>query len=195
MNHYFSNNKDLKDEFFQFEVVIKDHKMVFKTNSGVFSKQRLDYGTKVLLEHLEFNDPKTILDCGCGYGPIGIFAKKANPYAQVTMIDINQRALELSKGNALLNDCKIIAMESDLLTNVTGKFDLIISNPPIRTGKQNIFTLYEQVALRLNPNGEFWIVIQKKQGANSTLTKLKEIYKDVEIIAKDKGYFVLRSTM
>lgn len=194
MNHYFSNNKNLKDDFKQFEITINTIKLTFKTNSGVFSKEYLDYGTKVLLENLEFDNPKSILDCGCGYGPIGIYSKKVNPNADVTMVDINQRAVELAKDNSKLNNCEINTYESDLLENVKNTFDMIISNPPIRTGKQNIFNLYEQAFLKLNPSGTLWIVIQKKQGANSTIKKLEELFKVVEIITKDKGYFILKAT-
>ncbi len=194
MSHYFMNDSSLKDEQKQINMTIKDKELVFQTNSGVFSKNGIDFGTKLLLEEIKLtHDHKTILDMGCGYGPIGIFVSKTNPEAKVVMADVNLKAIELAKTNAKLNQVQVEILESDLFTNISGSFDLIITNPPIRTGKQNIFKLYEDAYETLNINGQLWLVIQKKQGALSTIKKLEELFGNCFIAAKKKGYYILYS--
>ncbi|NLK12058.1 MAG: class I SAM-dependent methyltransferase [Candidatus Phytoplasma sp.] len=194
MSHYFMNDSSLKDEHKQINITIKDKELVFQTNAGVFSKSGIDFGTKLLLEEIKLtHDHKTILDMGCGYGPIGIFVAKTKPESKVVMADVNLKALELARANAKLNQVCVEVLESDLFTNVSGPFDLIITNPPIRTGKQNIFKLYEDAYKNLNINGELWIVIQKKQGALSTIKKLEELFGNYTIETKKKGYYILYS--
>ena len=174
----------------------------------MFSKNHIDLASDLLLEtfhrdmeKLKAEDLATYrllssgeaLDMGCGYGPIGIFVSKTNPEAKVVMADVNLKAIELAKTNAKLNQVQVEILESDLFTNISGSFDLIITNPPIRTGKQNIFKLYEDAYETLNINGQLWLVIQKKQGALSTIKKLEELFGNCFIAAKKKGYYILYS--
>lgn len=136
-----------------------------------------------------------VLDVGCGYGPIGLSIAKEFSDRIVHMVDVNERALELAKENASINHITNINIyESDRLVNVKGdQFAVILTNPPIRAGKQTVHDIFEQSHERLVPNGELWIVIQKKQGAPSALEKLKTLFSDVEIVDKSKGYFIIKA--
>ena len=130
---------------------------------------------------------------GCGYGPIGIYFSCTYPEITVDMVDINKRAVELARENAKNNQAGAVTVyESDLLSAVASmRYDVVVSNPPIRTGKDNVFQLYEEAHRVLNDNGALWIVIQKKQGAPSSIKKLEMLFTDVDVIAKKKGYFII----
>jgi len=193
MSHYFINDPNLKDDYRYYDIHLKGISFRFYTQSGVFSQKGLDFGTKTLLENIIIPDSaQTIIDVGCGYGPLGIIFAKANPKIKVIMVDVNKRALELAKLNAKENNVdNIDIIESDLLKQVHTNADVIMTNPPIRTGKQNIFRLYEESYSKLNSGGFFYCVIQKKQGAPSTLKKLQSLFVEAEVIRREKGYWVI----
>jgi 16S rRNA (guanine1207-N2)-methyltransferase len=137
----------------------------------------------------------SVLDVGCGYGPIGLSIAKNYPERIVHMIDVNERAIELSKANAVQNAVHNVEIyESDTLINVKEyNFAAILTNPPIRAGKKTVHDIFEQSYEHLVTGGELWIVIQKKQGAPSALEKLKERFTIVETIDKSKGYFIIKA--
>ena len=194
MSHYFVNDKNLKNEYRSFEYNFKDKRLKFTSNTGVFSKDRLDFGTHVMLQALpDFTSKNTLLDVGCGVGCIGIPLAKVYSNLNITMIDVNERCIELSKKNAEDNNVKVCVLLSDLYENVNSKYDVIISNPPIRAGKKVVFGVVEEGYNFLNGKGEIYIVIQKKQGADSMKKKMEEVYGNVEVIAKEKGYYIFKS--
>lgn len=195
MSHYYLNDNKLDHEIIQIQFKIGQHEVFLETDRGVFSRQNLDFGSRVLLEYIDFDQPyEHIIDMGCGYGPIGIFCAKSCPKSTVLLADVNQRAVELARRNIKKNHVENAkAIESFLFENIKQKADLIISNPPIRAGKKTVFNLYEQSFDHLNKNGVFYAVIQKKQGAPSSVKKLEEIFGNCNIIAKEKGYWVLLS--
>lgn len=193
MQHYYTNNPDLPHDIGKVHYKIRDIELEFITDAGVFSKKGVDYGSNVMLKTLPQIGGK-VLDLGCGYGVIGITIARLNPLCTVTMIDINERAVELTKKNIFFNkvenaDC----FQSDAFENVNGIYDFILCNPPIRTGKKIIYPMFENSIMHLNTGGEIYIVIQKKQGANSAVEKLQEIYGNCEVINKDGGYWILKS--
>lgn len=190
MAHYFEYDKDLKSKEKEITVDINDVKFKFITDNGVFSKKGLDFGTRTLLSSLNIDNIKgDVLDLGCGYGPIGIYIKKTTN-SNVTMIDINKRSVELSKKNASLNNVDVNVIESDKYENVTGKFDYIISNPPIRVGKKILYELLFEAKNYLKEKGQLWIVVNKDQGAKSLVEDLKTEYQ-VKVINKNKGFYVI----
>ncbi len=192
MPHYFSENNDtLKSNPTEIAFSVNGTNMRFITDVGVFSKDNLDRGTKVLLDYLVIEDHvKSVLDLGCGYGTVGIYLAKKYQL-NVDMIDVNKRAIELSKKNAQLNDVKTNVFESNGFSNVTGKYDLIITNPPIRAGKKVYYQFFSDGVNHLNEFGSFILVINKKHGAMSAIKYLETIYKSVEIIGKSKGFQVV----
>lgn len=168
--------------------------MLFTSDAGVFSKKEVDFGSQLLLETFRF--PRIdgdILDVGCGYGPIGLTLAKENPNCNLTLVDVNERALELTELNAKLNQVKNVTIKkSNLLSAIEGKkFASILSNPPIRAGKKVVHQLFEEAYSHLIDDGELWIVIQKKQGAPSAIEKLESLFSDVVVEKKSKGYFII----
>ena len=173
---------------------INDVSFKFKTDNGVFSKDFLDFASKLLLEEMDFESIKdgAILDVGCGYGPIGIYASYITKKA-VVMLDINPRALALSKENLILNNVSGRVLESDCLDGVINeKFACVITNPPIHAGKEVVYKIFTQSYEVLIDGGSLWIVIQEKHGAPSAIKKLKTIFPTVEIFYKKKGFYILK---
>ena len=122
----------------------------------------IDFGSQVLLSALDLEAGKTLLDVGCGYGPLGISLAKVQG-VKVTMIDINSRAIDLARQNAQRNKVEATIFQSNIYENVTGSFDYIISNPPIRAGKKVVHQVIEEAYDYLNQGGNLTIVIQKNK--------------------------------
>jgi 16S rRNA (guanine1207-N2)-methyltransferase len=189
MGHYFIN-EDLEHNKKIIKVIIKNEDFSFITDNGVFSKKGLDFGTRTLLENLDYkNINGKILDFGCGYGSIGIIVSKFTGL-EVDMLDINKRSIELAKENSRLNKVKTNIFESNIYENVQDKYDYIISNPPIRVGNEILYKILFEAKDHLNDNGKLIIVVNKDQGAKSLMEKLKKFY-NVNLIAKNKGFFVI----
>ena len=141
MTHYFENDPHLKSHEIKRKVIIHNHSFSFYTDDGVFSKRGLDFGTRTLLENLELSKIQgDVLDFGCGYGPIAIFLAKETS-ASIDAVDINKRSIALAKKNAILNQVVIDVWESDIYSNVSKKYDFIITNPPIRVGKKILYQI------------------------------------------------------
>jgi 16S rRNA (guanine1207-N2)-methyltransferase len=197
MEHYYTNQPgiDSKEQTFTFTLRGRDFRFV--TDRGVFSKDRIDFGSVLLIEMMEITDGMDVLDVGCGYGPIGMCAATLTPSGKVDMIDVNERAVALANRNLQLNGLgNARARVSDLFSAIEGEemFDAILTNPPIRAGKQVVHGIFEQAHAHLKPGGSLWVVIQKKQGAPSAFAKLKELYGSVEDVARKKGYHIFRAT-
>ncbi|MFS9201367.1 class I SAM-dependent methyltransferase [Streptococcus parasanguinis] len=189
---YFDVNPDAAHDIHDLAVVLLGQKMNFYTDAGVFSKKMIDYGSQVLLSTLDFQEGESVLDVGCGYGPIGLSLAKAQGVT-VTMVDVNERALDLAKKNANRNGVEAQIFSSDVYEAVEGVFDHVISNPPIRAGKKVVHQVITGSFDHLKPGGDLTIVIQKKQGAPSAKAKMEETFGNCEIVKKDKGYYILRS--
>lgn len=194
-NHYYSQNPEVKHNRHIHEVSLRGMPFRFVTDAGVFSKSGIDYGSRVLIDALQFDSGSSVLDVGCGYGPIGLTAAKLNNQGQITMIDINERAVELAKENAKLNSISnVTILQSDIYEAVKDrKFNAIVTNPPIRAGKEVVHRIFEEGYELLNQGGSMWVVIQKKQGAPSAEAKLKLLFGDVDEVTKDKGYRIFRA--
>lgn len=197
MDHYYSSkpSSESNREIIKTKLVGKEFSFI--TDSGVFSKNRVDVGSEVLMEaagKADFPDGN-ILDVGCGYGPIGLYLASAFPNREIEMVDINERALDLAKENAKLNDISNVKIyKSSIFEQVKDtKYGAIISNPPIRAGKKVVHQILEESYDHLTTGGILQIVIQKKQGAPSAKKKMEEVFGNVERVALDKGYWVLES--
>ena len=196
MEHYFSKTpiSDYNENII--EKTISNIKLHFYTGSGVFSKNGIDYGTNLLIDTIlsNFEGDGTILDMGCGYGPIGIFIAAGFKDSHVEMADINERAIELALKNINSNKIRNAeAVVSDGFSGISKEYDAVVTNPPIRAGKKAIFLFYEGAFEHLKNSGIFYCVIQKKQGAESSQKKLKELFGNCEIINRKSGYRILKS--
>ena len=190
MSHYWTND-DLPSNLRTIEGSVKGRRFEFFTDNGVFSKSRLDYGSRLLLESIPIEEfTGSVLDVGCGYGFIGIVIK-ALSNASVLMTDVNKRALHLANKNIERNNLENISTRySSAYDEVTEKFDVIITNPPIRAGKKIVYDIIVGAREHLLLDGELYIVIRKQQGAKSMIRDLSEYY-TVEILKKEKDFFVL----
>lgn len=191
-NHYYDNNDKLDSNEVVISYYFKGIIMKFTTDIGVFSKSGVDFGSSLLLRTMEFENTKTVLDVGCGYGTIGLTIAKTHPELFVEMVDVNDRAIKLSGKNKVLNgieNAEIFA--SNIYENVDKKYDIIVSNPPIRAGKKVVHEISKGSFDRLNDGGSYWCVIQKKQGAESLFKALTEVFLEVEVVEKDKGYWII----
>lgn len=189
---YYAENPDATHDIHELRVDLLGQKMTFLTDAGVFSKKMVDFGSQLLLKCLDVNQGETVLDVGCGYGPLGLSLVKVYG-VQATMVDINTRALDLARRNAEKNNAKATIFQSNIYEQVEGHFDHVISNPPIRAGKQVVHEIIEKSKDFLETCGDLTIVIQKKQGAPSAKSKMEDVFGNCEILKKDKGYYILRS--
>jgi len=185
------DNVDLKSEIKKFNVKIFNYDIPFYSDNGVFCKEHLDFGTRLLLENISWDEIEgDILDVGCGYGPIGIVASKITDN-KVTMCDVNKRALHLARMNAKENKVNVNVIESNCYENIDGIFDTIITNPPIRAGKKIVYEILFSAKKYLTSNGKLFLVIHKDQGAKSLIKDLENTY-NVEVLEKNKGFFVIK---
>lgn len=195
-SHYYTANPSGEHELREISYDFKGRKLHFTTDANVFSKERVDFGSSLLIQTMEIGEQDRVLDVGCGYGPIGICAALLAHRGRVTMIDINQRAVELAKLNIVRNQISNAeAFVSDGLAQLSeeNKFQTVLTNPPIRAGKETVFRIYEEANQHLEEGGSLWVVIQKKQGADSTEKKLKELFPHVELMNKEKGYRIYKA--
>jgi len=190
MSHYHQFDKQLKSLEKQITYHFNNHVFSFLTDHGVFSMDHIDHGSDVLLHALDINDYSHILDVGCGYGVLGCVLKTMYPRANVTMFDVNPRAVALAKKNTEhLKD--VFVLESDSVPE--GLYDLVVMNPPIRAGKKVIFDLYTQIYQHMTSKGAFYIVISKRHGAPSHQAFLKTMFDEVNKVEKSKGYDVYKA--
>lgn len=171
---YFSENPAAEDRRRIIGLDLRGHEASMEVSAGVFSSSRLDLGTRVLLRHAP-EPPRagTFLDLGCGWGPIAVALAKESPEADVWAVDVNERALELTRENAARNACPSVhaAKAEDVPAGLA--FDVIWSNPPIRIGKEALHALLMQWLPRLSAGGAAYLVVQKNLGADSLIPWLQ----------------------
>ena len=196
-NYYYTKNPDVEHNEQNFNFTLLGNELNFTTDNGVFSKRRVDFGSCVLLAALDQPafQPRKLLDVGCGYGSLGLAVAKKFPQAQVDMVDVNELALSLATKNAAANQIENVNIwSSDQYQTVTAKdYDAIITNPPIRAGKEVVHGILSQAKDHLVVGGTLTAVLQKKQGAPSAKKKLEEVFGNCQVLKKDKGYFILQS--
>ena len=193
LEHYFTNNDNLKSELRTIIYKHQGHELMFYSDNGVFSKDKLDFGSTLLLNTLYDNKQHEgieVLDVGCGYGFMGISLAKILGY-KVTMVDVNKRALHLAEKNCDCNKIEAKVLESNMYENVTDIYDSIITNPPIRAGKEIVRKFLKEAYCHLKSSGELWFVMRKDHGVKSIIKELEEIYK-ISIMNKSKGFYIVK---
>ena len=190
--HYYTEKPTSAHDERQVAVRALGGDLRFITDAGVFSRDGLDRGTEVLQNALPPLSGR-VLDLGCGWGAVGVALGKQYPALEIVMTDINRRAVELARRNLAQNGVQAEVVQGDGFASVTGAFDAILTNPPIRAGKAVIYGLFADARAHLKPGGALYIVIRKQQGAPSALKYLREIYAEAEVIDRSGGFHVIRA--
>lgn len=192
-DHYFTVTPESAHRPGECQFAYRGHGLTFETDAGVFSRDGLDKGTELLLHALP-DLSGDVLDMGCGWGAVGISVARAYPRVRVTMADINLRAVELSQKNARRNGVSARVLESDGFEAIEGeKFSFILTNPPIRAGKQVIYGMFAKSAEHLLPGGSLFLVIRKQQGAPSALSYLNTVFAKTQVVERGGGFFVIQA--
>lgn len=192
--HYYTQTPQSKSDKKSFDIHFKGHDLSFVTDAGVFSKGELDKGSALLLATMPTLTGE-VLDMGCGWGAIGITLMKMQPHLSLTMVDINSRALALTRENLVLNGLHAQTLQSNGFEGLSEqRFMAIVTNPPIRAGKQVIYGMFRDAKPFLLPEGALYIVIRKQQGAESAIRFLKTLYSRVEVLKKGGGFYVVKAS-
>lgn len=190
--HYYTQTPQSAHRYAEASYAYRGCAFRFLTDAGVFSRGEVDFGTDVLLRSLPEDMTGRVLDLGCGWGPVGVSIGKRYPACRIVMSDVNERALDLAAENARANGVSAQVIASDGLAAVPGDFDYIVTNPPIRAGKQAIYAMFASCARRLKEQGQMYLVIRKQQGAESALKYLKTVFAAAEAVEKSGGFWVIR---
>ena len=190
--HYYTQNPESAHEYRRFTVEAFGRQLEFETDAGVFSKEHIDPGSRLLCDSLPEEMDGRVLDMGAGWGAMSVLILAGHPGLELTMAEINERALDLARANLKRNGMSGQAIVSDGFSAVEGMFENIVTNPPIRAGKAVIYGMFRDAKEHLVPGGCLYLVIRRQQGAESAGKYLKELYGDVEVVRKKSGYVVYR---
>jgi len=190
--HYYSAKQTSRFDVRKISAVLKGEKFEFYTSPGVFSKDKIDNGTYILIENAEVREKSKLLDLGCGYGAVGIVFAKIKKCG-VVMSDANERAVKLAGMNLKLNDVDADVRVSDVFSNIPEKFDVILLNPPQTAGKEVCFRMIEQSKEHLNENGTLQLVARPKKGGETLAQKMLKVFGNAYEIAKGAGFKVYLS--
>ncbi len=193
---YSGRGRPSRDEMGMIIARIRGKEYRFLTAPGVFSWRRVDKGTHLLAETAPFDRVESVMDLGCGYGVLGIVAAREMGEGRVVMTDINPRAVWLARKNVELNGVEDVVevRRGDLYEPVEGEsFDLIVSNPPVREGLEIVSKIIEEAPGHLEDDGELWLVVRRKMGAERVLKLMEETFGSAEVAARGAGYWVLRA--
>ena len=194
MSQYFDNDKNIKSEKRLIKFNFNNKEFSIYSDNGVFSKDRFDYGTRVLLNSVDIDKLSgNVLDLGCGLGVVGIILGTFNKGINIDMVDINERAIDLAKNNLVLNNIKANVFVSDIYSNIDNKYDFIITNPPIRAGKNVIRGFLLGSYDYLKDDGILYFVMRKNHGVKSMIKELSVKF-NTSIVNKDKGFYVVLCT-
>lgn len=194
MSQYFDNDNNIKSERKLIKFNFNNKEFSIYSDNGVFSKDRFDYGTRVLLNSIDIDKLSgNVLDLGCGVGVVGLILGTINKNISIDMVDINERAINLTKNNLVLNSVKANVFVSDIYSNIDNKYDFIITNPPIRAGKNVIRGFLLGSYDYLKDDGTLYFVMRKDHGVKSMIKELSVKF-NTSIVNKDKGFYVVLCT-
>ncbi len=194
MDHYYTDNENTKDEPCQVDFEIDGHTFLLQSNAGVFSSHKLDSGTRILLDTVLEHQPKpeSVLDLGAGIGIVGVVCSYFWK-CKVIGVEVSSRAADLARTNYERNkvDGEVLHQDGTNLDNL-GTYECVLINPPIRAGKSVVYAMLEQGAKHLTESGSMWVVMRKQHGAQSAMKHLQQLGYEVERVARDLGFWILR---
>lgn len=196
MQHYFIDKEHKNSDYFEFKDSVLNIDLCFRSCDSIFSKNKIDDGTRALLEAINKKCELSGngLDLGCGLGVLGIVLSKLYS-VNMDMVDINKTAVQLSKENTIKNNVQrsTNVFYSDGFSLVEKQYDFIVTNPPIKTGKKLLFKLMQDSFDHLLTNGNLVLVIRKDHGMESLKKHITSIFGNCEIIERNKGYYILQA--
>jgi len=195
VNHYFAEHPKSKIRLGTIHTYLRGKSFEFLTASGVFSKKRVDLGTRLLIESMILPREGCVLDVGCGYGAVGIAAAVFNPHLHVVMVDVNERAVRLARQNAGINKVQnVLIRRGHLYEPVKGfMFNCVLSNPPVSAGMETVKAMIMGAPEHMASKALFQIVVKSKIGGKRLCTILEEAFGNVDVLARKSGYRVLIS--
>ena len=194
MEHYFTRRPKSNINMRIIHEVVRGFSLSLYTGSSVFSPKKIDNGTRLLAERMIIPSKSKVLDLGCGYGVLGIVAKKVCPNCEVYMSDINERAIMLASMNAKLNNVKIKIRPGNLFEPWKNqKFNVVLLNPPMSAGKKICFDMIKGSYDHLEENGSLQIVVKYRKGGKIIQSEMEEVFGNVEVVARKSGYRILMS--
>jgi 16S rRNA G1207 methylase RsmC len=194
MSHYYSEEQKSELNLRKFKAFLRGKEFEFYSGSGVFSADRVDKGTEILVNNCSARDGSSILDLGCGIGIIGIAIKKSFPKADIYMTDINKRAIKLAEMNVELNDTEVKILHGNLYEPVKDKkFDTILTNPPYSAGRKLCYEIIEKSINYLLPDGNLQLVALHNKGGKMLKKRMEEVFGNVYELVKKSGYRVYMS--
>ena len=190
--HYFVvRPKSVRKEY-KFQTNLFGCHLDFFTASSIFSPRAVDLGSLTMMRYMQLKKNGKILDLGCGYGPIGLYAAKVCPTCNVTMVDINERAVSCAKKNIRANYVENAkAKQSFAFSSLKGEmFDVILLNPPISAGLEQCYKLVEQSFEHIIEGGSLQVVAKNRKGGARISEKMEEIFGNVDVLGRKAGYWV-----
>jgi len=193
VEHYFSVAPKCDERFGVVKTTLRRRRFEFLTSSCVFSKKRVDLGTRVLIESMVLPEKGSVLDLGCGYGAVGITAAALNSKLRVFMTDVNMRAVRLARQNVQAN--RVVNAQvrcGHLYEPVKGlRFDCVLSNPPVSAGMDTVKEIITGASAVMDAGGSFQMVIRSKIGSKVLPDVFCDVFGDCEVLARESGYRVL----
>jgi len=193
--HYFAATPKSKPKFGLVRTCLRGRPFEFVTASGVFSKQRVDLGSRLLVESMQLPDEGCLLDMGCGYGVVGIAAAAFSPRLKVYMVDVNIRAVRLARLNVERNHVWNAEVKRGSFYKPVEDvmFECIVSNPPVSAGLEIVKRIITEAPRHMSREGVFQMVVKSKVGGRRLQRVFEEAFGNVEVSARQSGYRVLAS--
>jgi 16S rRNA (guanine1207-N2)-methyltransferase len=195
VEHYFAAHPKSRARFGLIRTYFRGRPFEFLTASGVFSKRRVDLGTRLLIESMILPSEGCVLDVGCGYGAVGIAAAVFNPCLQVVLADVNARAVWLAKQNVEKNNASNAEVRRGRFYEPMKElvFDCVLSNPPVSAGMETVKTIISDAPRHMSSGGLFQMVVRSKVAGKRLCMIFEEAFGNVSVLARESGYRVLKS--
>lgn len=194
-DYYFSESPKSRARFGLIQTYLRGRPFEFLTSSGIFSRDRIDLGTRLLIECMILPEKGCVLDIGCGYGPVGIAAATFKPDLQVVMADVNRRAVWLARQNTIKYSLSNVEVRQGNLYNAIKDlvFDCILCNPPVSAGMETIRTIVCEAPKHMTKRSTLQMVVRSKVAGKRLRAFFEEAFGSVEVLARESGYRVLIS--